>query len=321
MLQLGLLTPRQYSLATKKRRMAGSGVAFTLLQTSDPPTQEEVLRFEEISYGLRTSNGTTRMTFRNRMPDVNQMALSLIRASYQSEAEIVVQDRAASTCLTSTEWAKQLLIDYPRVQFEASDTLLNLFVVSLEDGGTFIVEPNGQPLQYIESPFAVCLSPREPLRYLLNHLVVLRGRKRFRSLALREKLFDLCDKKKEYGIGKISCVHPEALALSENDPRFTVRVRSIFEATPGVDVLRTMNILNFEYFSTQHIINGISAAFHSVRPGGLWVVGRTLKENGKNHATFFRRKEENWEILDRIGSGSEIEKLVTDNLHVSDERK
>ena len=46
-----------------------------------------------------------------------------------------------------------------------------------------------------------------------------------------------------------------------------------------------------------------------LKPGGLWVVGRTL-ENQTNHATFFRRTENNWEVMARIGEGSEIEKLV-----------
>ena len=134
MLQFGLLTPNQYARATKQRRLAGSGVAFTLLETSDPPTKEEVLRFEEISYTLRTSNGTTRMTFRHRMPDVDEVALRLIRQSYRPDAELIVQDRAASTCLTSTEWAEQLLPVFPRIQFEASDTLLYLFRISASGG-------------------------------------------------------------------------------------------------------------------------------------------------------------------------------------------
>ncbi|MGB2635573.1 MAG: hypothetical protein WAM58_16710 [Candidatus Acidiferrum sp.] len=310
MLQFGILTSEQYARATMKRRMAGSGVAFTLLETSDPPTQDEVQRFEEISYSLRTSNGTTRMTFRNRMPDVNEVALKLIRGSYRPYAELIVQDRAASTCLTSTEWARQLLSAYPKTQFEASDALLHLLRISVAGGQTFIVEPGGQPLQYIASPFAVCLCPREPLRYLLNHLVLVRARKMFRSLALPKNL-SVSQGNKEYRIGEISCVHPEAGVLSKNDPRFTIRTRSVFDRSPGVDVVRTMNILNLAYFPTEQLIDGIQAAFQSVKPGGLWIVGRTHEEDSKNHVTFFRRTDKGWQVLERIGNGSEIEMLVT----------
>src|SRR5580658_1953400 len=117
MLQFGITTPQQYARATKRRRLMGSGVALSLLETGDPPTQEEILRFEEVSYNLRTSNGTTRMTFRNRMPEVDELALKLMRRSYQTEAALIVQDRAASTCLTSMEWAERLLPFYPKIQF------------------------------------------------------------------------------------------------------------------------------------------------------------------------------------------------------------
>jgi hypothetical protein len=71
-----------------------------------------------------------------------------------------------------------------------------------------------------------------------------------------------------------------------------------------------MNILNMAYFSRTCLLDGIHAAFESVKPGGLWIVGRTLEENLTNHVTVFRRTAEKWEVLDRIGNGSEIEELV-----------
>jgi hypothetical protein len=310
MLQLGILTLEQYERATKRRRSSGSGVAFTLLKTGDPPTKDDVQRFEEISYRLRTSNGTTRMTFRNRMPDVDELALQLIGRSYRADTELVVQDRAASTCLTSTEWAKGLFAVYLHMHFEASDMLLYLFRVSLPDGSAYVMEPSGQPLQYIKPPFAVCLCPREPLRYPLNHLVVVHAKRKFRALSMPEKLSNPSGHNR---IEKISCVHPEALALQNKDPRFTVRIRSVFEHTPGIDILRTMNILNLAYFPTAQLMDGIRAAFGSVKPGGIWIVGRTHEWDSRNHVTFFKRTEKSWEVLERIGNGSEIEKLVMGN--------
>jgi hypothetical protein len=311
MLQFGLLTPQQYARATKKRRCSGSGVAFTLLETGDPPTHQEIQRFEEISHNLRTSNGTTRMTFRHRMPEVDELALRLIRRSFDPSNEISVQDRAASTCLTSVEWAQQLLQAFPNARFEASDTLLYLLRISLPRDRNYILEPNGQPLQYIKSPFVVCLCPREPLRYPLNHLVAGWAKLKFRKLGLPQNIAE-SHGNNQYRIDRISCIHPEARSLSNSDPRFMICKRSVFDRTPGVDVLRTMNILNLAYFSTDQLIEGVQAAFCTVKPGGLWVVGRTHEQDGKNHVTFFRRTDTNWEILERIGNGSEIEDLVID---------
>jgi hypothetical protein len=309
MLQFGLLTPEQYSRATKKRRMAGSGVAFTLLETGGPPTKDEIQRFEEISYSLRTSNGTTRMTFHNRMPDVDEVALRLLRQIYLPDAHLVVQDRAASTCLTSMEWAQQLLPIYRQMQFEASDLLLYLLRVSLPNGATYILEPSGQPLQYIKSPFVVCLCPREPLRYPVNQFVAALAKRRVRGLSLPKSPSET-EGNTLYRIDKISCVHPEARALSARDSRFIIRARSVFDNTSDIDVLRTMNILNLAYFPTDRLLEGVRAAYSSVKPGGLWIVGRTHEQDAKNHVTFFRRTDTGWEALAKIGNGSEIEHLV-----------
>lgn len=309
MLQFGILTADQYARATRRRRLTGSGVSLNLLELSDHPAREEILRFEEISIVLRTSIGTTRTTFRQRMVDVDEVALRLVRQDYRPDNELIVQDRAASNCLTSSEWAEQILAVFPRAHFEASDRLLYLFRISLPGGRTYFVEPGGQPLQYVESPFVVCLYPREPYRYLLNQFIAALAKWSFRRLSLPENLADSAESKK-YRIDKISCVHPEARSLLRRDPRFTVCERSVFQRTPGLDVLRTMNILNLAYFSGNQLVDGIQAASESLKPGGLWIIGRTLEKSQTNHVTFFRRTNKKWEVLERIGNGSEIEELV-----------
>jgi hypothetical protein len=309
MVQFGILTADEYARATTRRRLAGSGVSLNLLEIGDRPTRDEILRFEEISFRLCTANGTTRTTFRHRMDDVDEVAFRLLRQDIRPDNQLIVQDRAASNCLTSTEWARQLLSVFPGTHFEASDRLLYLFRISLPGGGIYFVEPGGSPLQYVESPFVVSLYPREPYRYLLNHLVAARAKWLFRRLSLPGNLADSSVNHK-YRIDKISCVHPAARSLSQADFRFTICERSVFHRTPGLDVLRTMNILNLAYFSSDQLVAGIRAAFDSLKPGGLWIIGRTLEASQTNHVTFFRRTETKWEVLERIGDGSELEDLV-----------
>lgn len=309
MVQFGILTADQYARATRRRRLSGSGVSLNLLEVSDHPAREEIERFEEISIGLRTSIGTTRTTFRRRMVDVDEAALHLMRQEYRSDNELIVQDRAASNCLTSMEWAEQILPVFPRTYFEASDTLLYLFRISLPGGRTYFLEPGGQPLQYVKSPFVVCLYPREPYRYPLNQFVAALARRSFRRLSIPENLLD-SGENKNCRIDTISCVHPEARSFVRRDPRFAVRERSVFQQTPGLDVLRTMNILNLAYFPKEQLVDGIEAASESLKLGGLWIVGRNLQESQTSNVTFFRRTEKKWEILERIGKGSEIEELV-----------
>jgi hypothetical protein len=50
--------------------------------------------------------------------------------------------------------------------------------------------------------------------------------------------------------------------------------------------------------------------FQSVKPGGVWIVGRTLESDFTNHVTFLQKQQFGWKVITRIGSGSEIEEFV-----------
>jgi hypothetical protein len=187
--------------------------------------------------------------------------------------------------------------------------LLDLVELSLPDGSAYIVEPDGTPLQYIRAPFVVPVYHQESRRYPVNRWLAARARRRFERLRLSSDWMhtgvDGCH------IRRIPCVHPEVRRLAREDPSFTFRQRSVFDRTPGAcDVLRTMNIFNKAYFSAVQLTEGAAVAFESLRPGGMWIVGRTLEADFTNHVTFFRRKDNGWEVLERIGQGSEIEDLA-----------
>jgi hypothetical protein len=172
------------------------------------------------------------------------------------------------------------------------------------------VEPSGRALQYIRPPFVVSAYHREPRRYPLNLLLGAWARRRFKRLGLPEG-WQQSETGPGYSLRRISCVHPRAASLAARDARFRVRTRSIFEVTPQVcDVLRTVNILNRSYFTEDELTSAANAAFDSVRTGGLWIVGRTWEDDCSNHATFFLRREDAWQVLGRIGNGSEIEQLA-----------
>jgi len=77
-----------------------------------------------------------------------------------------------------------------------------------------------------------------------------------------------------------------------------------------------MNIFNRAYFSAEQLGEGANAAFHSIKPGGIWILGRTLEQDFSNHVTFLRRLDQGWEVLERIGKGSDIEDLAL-HAHIS----
>jgi len=307
MANFGILTRAQYLSLGEKRCFSGARVAYNLLRVSEHPTPEEIRTFEDICVTLRTSNGTFRTTFRNRFPDVDAKAMEWIGRSFDPAAPLSVQDRAVSSGLTSYEWAQVLFRSFPAAQFEASDLLVELLELSLDNGETYIVEPNGAPLQYIQPPYVVALYHPESWRNPWLRWVGTQARKRFDSLPLPKDWMRTASGP-GYKVAHISCVHPEAQLLARTHPNFRFQVRSVFDRMPGAcHVMRTMNILNPSYFSPEQLREGFRTVFDTLQPGGLWIAGRTLEEDLSNHVSFLRRLDKGWEVLDRIGKGWELE--------------
>src|ERR1700733_5382553 len=123
MFTFGIHTLAQYQSMGEERRFSGARVAYNLLRVGENPTPEEVRVFEDICITLQTSNGTFRTTFRNRFLDVDAAATRWIERSHNAASVIRVQDRAASSGLTSAEWVRSLYEHFPAVEFEASDLL------------------------------------------------------------------------------------------------------------------------------------------------------------------------------------------------------
>jgi hypothetical protein len=307
MLRFGICTQNQLIKTGERRRFLGSRVSYDLLNIGDNPTREQIQIFEDISFTLRTSNGTCRTTFRNRLRDVDAATIDVLKRLYIPESELIVQDRAVSHGLTSLELARQLLQVFPKSKFEASDRLLYLIELSLASGEKFILEPDGQPLQYINPPFVISLAHKEPLFLPVNRVIAAQAKRRLHYLlphgGWRESLGG-----DGYQVSQINCVHPEARTFSSINPQFQLRARSVFDVTPdSLHVLRTINILNKDYFSDAQLREGSEAAFRSLRLGGVWIVGRTLESDFSNHVSFLRKLEKGWGLLARVGRGSEME--------------
>src|SRR3974390_71458 len=310
MLRFGIWTRNQFVKAGQSRRFSGSRVACTLLNLGESPTSQQIQMFEDICFTLRTSGGTCRTTFRNRLLDVDAATIPILQQLSPSDAELLVEDRAVSHGLTSVELARQVFQAFPNSRFEASDKLLYLVQLSLASGERYILEPDGQPLQYIKPPFVVSLAHEESIRFPINRLIAALARRRLRHVLPNDGRIESI-RGHEYQINRINCVHPEVLTFISTNPRFQLRTRSIFEITPNpVHVLRTMNILNKDYFSDSQLRQGSNAAFQSLKLNGVWIVGRTLESDFSNHVTFLQKLESGWKILSRFGHGSEMEEYA-----------
>jgi hypothetical protein len=268
---------------------------------------------------IRLASGVYRTTFRGRFSSLDPFINRIIRDNISAGESFVVEDWAASACLTSLEWAESLYALFPHVTFSASD--LELFLISVENpsGEFFVFERNGTLLQYIHAPFVIRMQPPEPWILPVNRLLYLQGKARSRKpLALwplpEEWLNDFSNqnamRRENFILRKLLLIHPQAARLAQRDSRFSIRCQSVFEkSAKPCHVIRSMNILNRAYFSEELLARGVQSIGASLEPGGLWIVGRTVSEDPPTHEVTVFRKEHNGslQVLERIGPGSEIE--------------
>jgi hypothetical protein len=329
MIRLGVWRPDQFYPAPPQSLLdrlyyvlSRTRVSFHLLKTPEQPSRGDIQFFERLMPHVYLSSGVYRTTYRQRFKDLDPLVNQILAQHFASSEKLLVEDWAASDCLTSSEWAGALLPLFPRLNFLASDLLL--FLIEAREAGTekrFIFESGGNPLQYVNPPFVIRLSRPEPIAFPLNWLLYRSALRRWRQVQTSWKLPEqwkdsLTDEPLRQGrfeFRKLSLIHPEALQLAGEDPRFALRRHSIFEPSARVNhVIRSMNIYNRAYFSEAQLREGVRCVAESLLPGGIWVVGRTIDKNASTHEVTILQKGASGEfqVLQRVGPGSEIEGLA-----------
>jgi hypothetical protein len=327
MLKLGVWKPEQFFATPPDRwwryiyyRLSRSRISLRLLRSAESRSTDAF--FERLMPHVQLSNGVYRTTFRQRFRNLDPVVNGILSRSFSSGDEIAVADWAASACLTSCEWAESLFPLFPQIRFVASD--LVLYLVEVEDRTSaeiFTVEQNGRPLQCIRPPFVIRMEPPEPWLMPLNRIFYLQARRRWQKAGRLWPLPDFwLDPRQEesldrdgYVLRKLPLIHPRALALAQSDRRFMIRRHSIFEsAETPCHVIRSMNIFNRAYFSESELTQGIRSVIASLHSGGIWIVGRTIREDPPVHdvSIFRKRSSGDFELIERVGSGSEIESIV-----------
>ncbi|MBV8552214.1 MAG: hypothetical protein JOY54_13000 [Acidobacteriaceae bacterium] len=280
--------------------------------------------FERLMPHVRLSNGVARTTFRNRFRNLDPLVNDVLSRNFSSREELVVEDWAASTCLTSYEWAESLFALFPRLRFTASDGML--YLIEVEDavsGEVFVTEQDGRPLQYIRPPFAICMAPPESWTAPLNRVGYQWAKRRWRKVGeigrAPDAWFDWrCEEMLERNgrlLRKLPLIHPRALELARRDERFSIRRHSVFERAPApCHVIRSMNILNRSYFSEHQLFDAARSVAESLHAGGIWIVGRTTCEDPPVHDVSVLRKLDSGllQVVERTGAGSEIESIALD---------
>jgi hypothetical protein len=320
MFKLGVYRPDQYGQSSgfgawlRKNR-----VSYQLLRTSVRPSAAEIARFEQLSRHILMPSGVFRMTAPNRFRELDRF-LSGVLERHFGQRPLDVHDWAASDCSTSAAWYQVLVQAFPQATLTASDLNLYLTEAQLPGGGTYIFDGNGDPLQYIRPPFVIRISPPEPRLLLGNRWLQARAESRLAQLRERGelKVAGLEFKGDEelhrppYVFRKISMIHPAAESLRLSAAAFRIQRHSVFDplAQPS-DVIRTMNILNVSYFDRERLSLAARNVWQSLKPSGIWIVGRTLEEDPPlHHASVLIRTGEGFRLIERHVEKSEVEDLV-----------
>jgi len=313
---------------TPRRRWWRRGlIAANMLPTNPHASPAELDRFERIMAQLRLSNGTVRTTLRNRLVAVDQKVESILTSIFPLNTNLLVEDWAVSSGVTAAEWFGSLQRIYPNVTFTASDRILYLVEVRLRDErGSFIVEPSGEPIQYIRPPFVVSMTEMQHPVYLINRSVQRRAMrkwkdvsKHFRVPAAWEHVNGNCQTLSldEFVFRRLPLIHPHVIDI--RGEYFRIKQHNIFTVlSQPVHVIRTMNILNRSYFTASRLQSAADAIRQSLSPSGLWIVGRTVKDNPPDHeVTVLRKTRCGWETVLRIGKGSEMESILSHGIPVT----
>jgi hypothetical protein len=325
MLKLGVVRREQYrskptGLRERLRAIVSKNrISFQLLETATTPDDESRQLFEQLMSQICLSGGIKRTTFRGRFLVLDRSLNRVIANRFPHDSVLNVHDWAASDCVTSVEWARSLFEMFPKARLTASDLNHDLLAIAIPGRGTFITERSGEALQYVWGPFVIRLMPPEPKALIVNYVMyrlVMRQAARIRScLAQLAESLDGSDDwpaTRPFRIRHISMIHPDALALQNLDSRFSIARHSVFEplAEPA-DVIRTMNIFNRTSFPPERLIEGARAVRCSLKPGGLWIVGRTSNKQLLQHdVSVFEHQAGGFRLVERFAGGSEIEDLA-----------
>ena len=322
MFRLGIRHIEQYSprIHGLKWWLTRGCLSYELLSAVHSRGEEEIALFEAIVRDLRLSLGICRTTARGRFQALDPLVNQRLVTHFGDGQELAVHDWAASDSLTSSEWALSLFAHFPRAQFTASDLMLFLVELTLPGGDILILEPSGGPVQYIRGPFVCYLDRPEARSAVINRILAayahrMLHRRRAEFLKAITALDDRdCAGHAGFRLRRLPLVHPDAEYLSMNDPRFTIRSHSAFEALPEpVDVIRTMNIFNPGYFQPEMLRAGRDAVWASLKVRGIWIVGRTSGAgpgDASHKASLFEKTADGFRIVAEFGGGSEIAGLV-----------
>src|ERR1017187_2428380 len=292
--------------------------AYSLLRIPAPPTPADIARFETVIRTVRLSSGIFRTTYRSRFCDLDAVTQRVLERTYPADQALELHDLAASDGLLSIHWAERVYAAFPRARMTASDVTLYLIEAVSKSGETYILEPDGRPIQYTRPPFVVSIDVPESVAYPVNALARSWGRQRLQDLRLcsTEVRWNGVPDEQVARCGgwtfrQIPLAHPAALSHARNGRFRLVHADAFSPSQSKYDVVRVMNLYQPTVFSSVKIHEGLRVTLDSLTDGGILIVGRTIEREGqRNDVSIFQKTGGRVRVMERLGKGFEFEHSV-----------
>lgn len=241
-------------------------------------TSEDQPLLDRLYASLEAGAGIYKITVRNRFDRLDEKIRNEVKTRFRSESLVRIHDAAASSAVTSIDLFRAFN-DCPQVRLDASDYFHRLWLVDV-GAWTIAFDEQGIPLQYSGRNMVLASRRPEQWRYTVNRLAQVWVERR--CLAHAKQLLDNArsTRQNDHRVRSVALFHPEALELSQTEPRFSLCRHDIFRSlAPAVHILRIMNFLTSRHLDPPSIGRAFRAARESVAPGGLLIIGRNRDES------------------------------------------
>jgi hypothetical protein len=257
-------------------------------------------------------NGTVKTTSANRVDDLNEAVLPHIARIVEKPVKIM--DVGVSSGVSTLEWFQFLSAKDIDCQITATDLTVYSWLLSLTPNLAVLVDRQRNILHL--DVFGRGAPPRATglqgvfaaaVRVLFRMAMMIDSNLPPQNGKTREAAKGLLLKCEPVTLLTKRFVQHEALRVVEDDLLATNRP----EFEDAFHVVRAANILNRTYFSDEVLSQTIKKLKARLKKNGLLIICRTAG-NGTNDGTIFRLTPgSELRVLERLGSGSEIESLIT----------
>jgi hypothetical protein len=249
--------------------------------------------------GIRIANRTFKTTLSGRMSELDKRTVQLARD--RGWRNPVILDVGVSSGATTIDLLETMRSSRLSPTITATDLIIEARIFAIAPGIRVLEDSLGNSLQY--ELFGWGIRPwNRP-----SGLDFVKGYFLLRSLAII--LAAIFPKSHVMDVKLISRLRMFStmgeVEFLEND-----LTRRCPDFENRFDIVRAANVLNrgyFELLKLQGMVDNLTT--YARKSGGLIIINRT-HEDGTNHGTFFEVSDNAPHVVQRIGSGSEIEALV-----------